>query len=334
MSSGVVTVLRKLPPPDFRYVWLRPEPGSTGALAAAGTAGLAGASAAIWSAGSYALSLGLIAMGSALGLLALARAEPRPPIQRGAREVTMAVVPWGIVVDPDTEPRVLRWPAITRVSVDVSHTMRGGTPAIVSSLVTVHAAHEVLAGRAAGAVDLERLLANLEGYAQEASRPVAADIEGLTALGDGVTEPIAAALLQAADGICATSRGDAQLALPGGGYRTAAARAAAPETIAALRSALSWSHDCPADPRPLAAVLAGALGAAELVPELLGLASSPHPVVAAFGKAAALRLGAPPNRAGSLDEIAVFLFEEDVEIGKQWIASAPTLCLRPGTQAC
>ncbi len=94
-SSGVVTVLRKLPPPDFRYVWLHPEPGSTGALAAAGTAGLAGASAAVWSAGSYALSLGLIAMGSALGLLALVRADHRPPIQRGAREVTMAVVPWG-----------------------------------------------------------------------------------------------------------------------------------------------------------------------------------------------------------------------------------------------
>ncbi|WP_437990130.1 hypothetical protein [Sorangium sp. So ce145] len=334
MSSGVVTVLRKLPPPDFRYVWLHPEPGSTGALAAAGTAGLAGASAAVWSAGSHALSLGLIAMGSALGLLALVRAEHRPPIQRGAREVTMAIVPWGIVVDPDTEPRVLRWPAVKQVNVDVSHTMRGGTPAVVSSVVTVHTEREVLAGRAAGAVDLERLLANLEGYAQEASRPVAADVEGLTVLGDGVTEPIAVALLQAADGICATSRGDAQLALPGGGYRTAAARAAAPETIAALRSALSWSYDCPADPRPLAAILAGAFGAVELVPELLRLASSPHPVVAAFGKAAALRLGAPPNRAGSLDEVAAFLFEEDVEIGKRWIASGPTLCLRPRAQAC
>ncbi|WP_437731326.1 hypothetical protein [Sorangium sp. So ce1335] len=332
-SSGVVTVLRKLPPPDFRYVCLHPEPGSTGALAA-GTAGLAGIAAAVWSAGSQTLSLGLMAMGSALGVLALARAEHRLPAQRGAREVTMAVVPWGILVDPDTEPRVLRWPAVKRVRVDVSHTMRGGTPAIVSSLVTVHTARDVLAGRAAGAVDLERLLANLEGYAQEAARPVAGDIEGQTALGDGVTEPIAAALLQAADGVCATSRGAAQLALPGGGYRTAAARAAAPETVAVLRSALSWSHDCPADPRPLAAILAAELGAAELVPELLRLASSPHPVAAAFGKAAALRLGAPPNRAGSLDEVEAFLFEEDVEIGKRWIASAPTLCLRRGAEAC
>ncbi|WP_437808663.1 hypothetical protein [Sorangium sp. So ce1078] len=332
--SGVVTVLRKLPPPDFRYVWLHPEPGSTGALAAAGTAGFAGVSAAMWSAGSQALSLGLMAMGSALGVLALARAEQRLRVQRGAREVTMAVVPWGVLVNPDTEPRVLRWPAVKRVSVDVSHTMRGGTPAVVSSLVTVHTARDVLAGRAAGAVDLERLLANLEGYAQEAARPVAGDIEGMTVLGDGVTEPIAAALLQAADGVCVTSRGAAQLALPGGGYRTAAARAAAPETIAVLRSALSWSYDCPADPRPLAAILAGVLGATELVPELLRLASSPHPVVAAFGKAAALRLGAPPNRAGSLDEVEAFLFEEDVEIGKRWIASGPTLCLRPRAEAC
>ncbi|AUX45978.1 hypothetical protein SOCE26_074800 [Sorangium cellulosum] len=327
-------MLRRLPPPDFRYVWLHPERGSTGAFAAAGTAGLAGISAACWSAGSQALSLGLMAMGSALGVLALARAEPRLPVQRGAREVTMAVVPWGILVNPDTDLRVLRWPAVRRVRVDVSHTMRGGTPAVVSSLVTVHTERDVLAGRAAGAVDLERLLANLEGYAQEAARPVAGDIEGQTALGDGVTEPIAAELLQAADAVCTTSRGSAQLALPGGGYRTAATRAAAPETVSVLRSALAWSHDCPADPRPLAAILAGELGAAELVPELLRLASSPHPVAAAFGKAAALRLGAPPNRAGSIDEVAAFLFEEDVEIGKQWIACSPALSLRPGAEAC
>jgi hypothetical protein len=88
---------------------------------------------------------------------------------------------------------------------------------------------------------------------------------------------------------------------------------------AALRSALASSHDCPADPRPLAAILAGQLGARELVSELLRLASVPHPVAAVFGKTAALRLGAPPNRAGSLDEVAAFLFEEDVELGQRWV---------------
>jgi hypothetical protein len=330
----VLTVLRKLPPPDFRYVGLHPDPGSTGALAAAGTAGLAGVAAALFSAGSQTLSLGLMVMGSALGALTLARAGQRTSARRGAREVTMAVVPWGVLVDPDTAPRVLRWPAVRRVSVDVSHTMRGGTPAVVSSLVTVHTERDVLAGRAAGAVNLERLLANLEGYAQEAARPVAGDIEGMTALGDGVTEPVAAALLRAADAACVTSCGAARLALPAGGYRAAAARGAAPETVAVLRAALTSSHGCPADPRPLSAILAGVLGATELVPDLLRLASSPHPVAAAFGKAAALRLGAPPNRAGSLDEIAAFLFEEDVEIGKRWIASDATLCLRQGAEAC
>lgn len=323
-------MLRRLPPPDFRYVWLHPERGSTTAIAAAGTVGLAGASAACWSAGSLAASLGIMAIGSVLGALALAGVERHIPVQRGAREVTMAVVPWGIVVNPDTEPRVLRWPAVKRVSVDVTHTMRGGTPAVVSSLVTVHTARDVLAGRAAGAVNLERLVANLDGYAQEAARPVAGDIEGRTALGDGVTEPIASALLRAAEAACTTALGAAQLALPAGGYRVAAARAAAPETVAVLRSALASSHGCPADPRPLAAILAGVLGAFQLVPELLRLASSPHPVAAAFGKAAALRLGAPPNRAGSLDEIAAFLFEEDVELGKRWSeADRPAAALEP-----
>jgi hypothetical protein len=108
-----------------------------------------------------------------------------------------------------------------------------------------------------------------------------------------------------------------------------------------LRAALDGSFACAADPRPLACILAGTLDARELVPDLLLLASSPHPVVAACAKAAALRLGAPPNRAGSLDEVASFLFEEDIELGKRWIGQGerPTpggegaLCLRAAAEA-
>jgi hypothetical protein len=127
------------------------------------------------------------------------------------------------------------------------------------------------------------------------------------------------ALLHEAELLCTTSRGAAQLLLPHGGYRTAAARTAAPETIHMLREALQEGAGCPADPRPLAAIVAGLLGAGELVPDLLLLGSSPHPLVAAFARGAALRLGAPPNRAGSLDEVAAFLFEEDVVMCKRWV---------------
>lgn len=311
-------MLRRVPPPDFRYVWLGPGPSSAGATVVAGTIGLAGVAFAIWSGGDPTASVGASLLGSGLAL-AVGRGERRLPAERGAREVAMAIVPWGILVTPETELRVLRWPAIRRVTVDMAHTIRGGTPSILSSLVTVSTDREVLAGRTSGAVALERLVANLQAYAAEAARPVAGDLEGETALGDGVTEPIAAALFRAAAELCSTSRGAARLSLPNGGYRTAAARVAAPETIEALRGALGAGAGGAADPRPLAAVLAGELGARELVPELLLLASSPHPVVAGFSKAAALRLGASPNRAGSLEEVDAFLCEEDVALGTRWI---------------
>jgi hypothetical protein len=328
-----VAVLRRVPPPDFRYVWLGPGPSSAAASVAAGTIGLAGVAVAVWGGGGQPLSFGVTLLGSALAF-ALARSERRLPAERGAREVAMAIVPWGILVTPETELRVLRWPAVRRVSVDVAHTIRGGTPAILSSLVTVQTEREILVGRTSGAVDLERLVANLDGYAAEAARPIAGDLEGATPIGDGVTEPIAGELLRAAEELCRTSRGAALLALPNGGYRTAAAPVAAPETVEVLRGALGASFDCAADPRPLAAILAGRLGARELVPELLLLASSPHPVVAAFAKAAALRLGAPPNRAGSLDELEAFLFEEDVAVGKRWAGAEGALSLRAAAEAC
>lgn len=314
--------MRRVPPPDFRYVWLGPGSRSAGTGFAASTLGVAGASVAVFGPGYGALSVGLSLLGGALAL-GLTQLSASLPLQRGAHEVAMAIVPWGVLITPDTEPRVIRWPAIRRVTVDLRHTLRGGTPAILSSLVSVHTDREILAGRSAGAVDLARLVANLRCYAREAARPVSSDLEGRGAIGDGVTEPVGADLLTAAELLCTSSRGAAELRLPHGGYRMAAARVAAPETVSILRSALAEGHERPADPRPLAAILAGVLGARELVPDLLLLASSPHPIVAAFAKAAALRLGAPLNRAGSLDEVAAFLFEEDVQLGKRWIDESP-----------
>lgn len=329
-------MLRRAPPPDFRYVWLGPGPSSVGAAVAAGTIGLAGVAIALWGGGDPTASVGVTLLGSAMAL-AVARGDQRLPVERGAREVTMAIVPWGVLVTPETEMRVLRWPAVRRITVDVAHAIRGGTPSILSSLVTVQTDREVLAGRTSGAVDLERLVANLDAYAAEAARPIAGDLEGEMSIGDGVTEPIGGAILQAAEELCATSRGAARLSLPNGGYRTAAARIAAPETVEALREALGASAGCAADPRPLAAVLAGGLGARELVPDLLRLASSPHPVVAAFAKAAALRLGAPRNRAGSLEEVEAFLCEEDVALGQRWSEEGEggaALSLRVAAEAC
>ena len=50
----------------------------------------------------------------------------------------------------------------------------------------------------------------------------------------------------------------------------------------------------------------GQFGATELVPELMSLTQCPHPLVAAFAKQAARKLGAPSAKTGTLDEIAPF----------------------------
>jgi hypothetical protein len=304
-----------------------PGPSSAAVTLAIGTLGTAGVGAALWSAAAAPLAIGLTLGAGAITALALTHRGRRFPAlggvaAGGAREVAMAIVPWGVIVTPDTDPRVLRWPAIRKVAVDVTHSMRGGTPAILSSFVSVHTEREILAGRAPGAVDLERLVANLDAYTEEASRPAASDIDGREAAGDDASEPVAGLLIRHAEELCASGKGAARLALPSGGYRVVATRKAAPETLTELHGALDADLDAPADPRPVAAIAAGILGASELVPDLLRLVSSPHPMVAAFAKAAALRLGAPRSRAGSFDELGAFLFEEDLEAIRAWASRA------------
>ncbi|APR81603.1 Hypothetical protein A7982_06952 [Minicystis rosea] len=271
------------------------------------------------------MSAGILAGGVALAASSLLGREPRLRTPARAREVAMAIVPWGILVDPDTDLRVLRWPAIRHVSVDVAHSMRGGTPAILASIVTVDTGRELLSGRAWGAVGLESLVANLDAYTEEAARPVALDLEGFEIAGDGDTEPVVAELLARADDLCTSGRGAVRLGLPPRGYRSIAGAAAGPETLGLLRAILaSGGEGAAADARPLAAMVAVRLEATSLVPELLRLVSSPHPIVAAVAKAAAIRLGSGKNRAGALTEIAAFLFEDDLALLEQWAALGDT----------
>lgn len=313
-------MVRKVPPPDFRYVSLVPGPSSAAVSLAAGTVGLGAVAAALHRVGHHPVALGLALglAGAASAALLFARGARG---KLGARAVAMVIVPWGVIVEPETAPRILRWPAIRKISVLVSHVMEGGTPSVVSSTVVVTTDRDELAGRTQGPVGLERLTANLDAYAEEAARLVAADLDGNEPCGDGAIEPVVADLLRRAEALCTTSRGAAELALPPGHYRSTASRVASPETIVLLRAALE-SNASPADPRPLAALVAGMLGARELLPELLALAVSPHPIAAAVAKAAALRLGAAQSRAGSIDEVSAFLFEEDQEKLEQWIARA------------
>ncbi|MEZ4297187.1 MAG: hypothetical protein R3B70_19635 [Polyangiaceae bacterium] len=303
---------RRVPPPDFRYVSLAPASVPLAPATLAGTLGVAGFGAAFWSAGGDPVLLSVVGSMAAASALALARGTVRSLAGRSVREVPMAVVPWGVVLWPEAGVRVLRWPAVSKVEIDARHSLRGGTPEIEWTRVLVHTERETFAARARGAAGLERLAANLGAYAEEASRAPSADLDGEVPIEHDGTEPIAAMLLRHAGEVSRSGRGAARLRLPDGGYRRVGARGAGPETVAELRRALAASEGTPADPRPLSCALAADLQASELLPELTALVSSPHPLTAAFAMASALRLGASQSRAGSLDELAPFLFEDDV----------------------
>jgi hypothetical protein len=307
---------RKVLPPDFRYVWLVPTSSRSVATLGASTAALAALSGGLWGTGYPSLSFALTLGASALAALALVKSDEALPARRGAREAAMAIVPWGIIVEPDTDPHVLRWPAVRKVSVDVSRARRGGAPAVLSSLVTIETDGGCLAGRATGAVELERLLVNLEAYAEESARPIARDLAGSTML--GTVEPVFSCLLHEARRLCSTARGATELGLPTGGYRQVTARRAGPKTTARLRLVLRSNEQNAADPRALAAVLAGELDAVELIPELVSLVTCPHPSIAALAKAAALRLGGSRARAGAVREVAAFLAEGELDAMTRW----------------
>lgn len=318
------TVPRKVPPPDFRYVSLVPASLPVAHATVAGTVGVAGFGAAFWNAAHDPVLLSIVGSMAAASVIALARSAVGWVTGRSVREVPMAVVPWGVVLWPDADTRVLRWPAVSKVDVEALFSLRGGTPTIEQTRVLVHTPRETFAARANGSAGLERLVANLDAYSAESARPPSIDLDGAHAIEQDGTEPAAALLLRHAAELARSGRGAARLRLPDSGYRRVGALAAGPETIAELRAVLAAGHDPPADPRPLACALAGELHARDLLPEITALVSSPHPLTAAFAMAAALRLGAPQSRAGSLEELAPFLFDDDVETLSAFAAGSPS----------
>jgi hypothetical protein len=314
------------PAPDVRYVGLVPGPNFRTLTLAAGSVGVSsiglalGPDEALWTITSGVLPVGIAAVAGAAFAVGITRQWLRLKAPVEAREVHMAIVPWGVIVDLRNDPRILHWPAVRNIEVDVKHTLEGGTPSIVSSVVTVRTEREAFSGYAHGAVGLETLMANVEAYAQEASRFVSVDLDGHDALGDGEPVPVAAALLHQAQELCSTGRGATELALPPGGYRVAMASKSSPETLALLGRVLDGDVPGGADPRPLAALIVALLDAKVLAPALVRLANRPHPLVAAVARASAMRLGVPPAKAGSLDEVSEFLLDEDRDVLEQFAA--------------
>ncbi len=281
----------------------------------------AGASAALAWLGDVSLShsvLGALLVSS--GLLYALRSFGGPSRRTLGSSTPIAVVPWGILIEDDDAPRVLRWAAVSRVHLQSIYGRDQGTPSTLWSFIDVETTSERWSGRAAGAVPLEGLLANLAAYTREATAKIALDLDGDQA-GEGPIEPDVGPLLAAAEDALHAPPTSSRLSVPHAGYRGVPIRGASPETVKFLREILRdrTAHD--PDRRPLACALAALLHARELVPDLLRLVQSPHPVVAAVARAAAQRIGVPAARTGRIDEIAHFLHEADVTALEQWIAT-------------
>ncbi len=311
-------------PIDFRYVGLFPGPSRRAiwlrsAGASAGAIGLVLASTGL-ERGAWAAAAGGVAglVASCLGGL---RASA---LVRGGVSTAMAIVPWGVLVRPDhDDERVLRWPGVRGVSVKVVYARDPEGMAVTTwSVVTVTTARERLIGRASGSVGLERLMAHLDAYADESSRPLALDLFGDDPPAQASTEPSASLLAARARELVGSARGSEALGLRAPGYRALSSRRAGEGTVAVLRQALKAETSARgADLRALAAFVAAEARATGLLPELSRLVTSSHPLVAAAAKVCALRLGAEPTRVGSLGEVAPFLLHDDLVALEGWLAA-------------
>jgi hypothetical protein len=233
----------------------------------------------------------------------------------------MAIVPWGVLIESESQPRALRWAAIERVDVKSKFVRHGAIDTTAFTILTIETAREKFVGRAQGDVPLDRLVAHLEAYSREASHRIALDLDGARPAPAHLI-PSCESLLHAAREYVESSAAVLRLSLSGGDYRRAGSRAPSKHAIEELRGVLADRRDMSIDPRPFAAILAAEFGARELEKEIIALVQSPHPVVAAVAKAAARKLGVATSRTGCLEEVAPFMFEQDIDSLDAWVSSA------------
>lgn len=290
------------------------------AAAASASTGLTGA--LLLAAGADATSLLVSALAGGVTALTLRRRGAFRLWRHGAaRPVAMAIVPWGVLIQPDqaAEIRVLRWSGVRAIHIDEFHTSdMSGSTETSWSFVTVETTGERLLGRTTGPAPLERLVAHLPSYAWEGALPVALGFGGEEHGGALGFEPVARELLGSARAFLESGEGTEALALRSGTYREQTARVASKETLELLQRELRRPPTEEQDRRAFCAAVAGELGASELAGELVRLVTTAQPMTAAVAKAAALRLGVEPTRCGTLDEVAPFLHEDDLEVLHSW----------------
>ncbi len=253
--------------------------------------------------------------GLATGLLVNRRSGPT---WTGAEaQAPMAIVPWGVMVRSEGSLRVLRWPAIVGLTVDFVCEMDHATPSTRWSVVTIRTAREVLGGRAPGYLPLEVLEAHHADYAEQAARRLALDPWGTESI-ESAGEPSVQMLLDRSRHLLHSGALRDALDLSARGYRGGSDVTG--RSIDRLKDLLRSEPDGP-DPRAIAAILAAELDTRALSDDVVALALSPHPVLAAVARAAALRLGVEVRRVGALEELEEFLPSVDFEVLAAWLAA-------------
>lgn len=304
------------PAPDFRYVGLEPIAAPRLGVAMTSLGLGAGVTMVMSTVGtSHAVLAGAVASGLAAFAL---RGAGRATVTRGSAR--MAIVPWGVLVEIDDTPRILRWAAIQAIDVQTSRARRLLVGAAVSSRVAISTERDRFVGVAVGSVPLERLVEHVGAYASEQGTPVALALDELAGRAGSVdvVEPGAEMLIASARDWLASAAATAELGLEPAGYRKASTLAPTSRAVDVLRKVLRDRTPRDADHRAFAAVIAAELGARALVPDLVALAQCPHVLVAAVARQAARKLGAPRAKTGTLDELAPFLFETDRERLEVW----------------
>lgn len=211
------------PPPDFRLVGVEPGPSigrARGIKLGVGLSVFVVGVLAAWRLDWVTVAFSLLISASAV----LIAHRSLGPVLESDRlsEARMSIVPWGVLVHAEPEPRVLRWAAVRELHVDCIHEMDNATPSTRWSVVKIRTERETLGGRAPGDVALERLEANVERYAEEAARPVALDLDGATGA-EELFEPVFERLLSEARWLLSTGELEERLALAPRSYLTPAA---------------------------------------------------------------------------------------------------------------
>lgn len=307
------------PEPNFRRVTLaaRTRPRDLGplAMAALGAGTVIGAATL---AGWRHAAVAALVYGAGAAV-ALRRGTRERRKAAPGRAVSMAIVPWGIIIDEGGETRILRWGAIARVEVETLYGRDQATDLARGSTIVVETDHERLVGKAPHEVPLERLVVHRDAYAREAAHVAAVDLDGRCAAGES-WEPQFERLLETSHQMLRGGSDSLTASLIG--YRGLRSRLVSEEVATRLRAILTDRTDRALDPRPLSAILAAELGLTSLAPEIAQLVSSPHPLTAATARVAGMALGIPKSRLGVLDEVAPFLPDADVEALSAWTTKA------------